>query len=371
MTALVIGRAVTGLTRAGMYLGVIILLSMFTTPKERPAYFAMLGVTLGWGTMRGPTVEGAFADSSAMWRWAFYIKLVISGLSAPGAPLGIEIVGTLLQVDALVADIMAISFGGVLYNWDYSRIIGLFVCFGVLLIALGLPQQFAILTTRFRRVFLAQYVRQEMYILLTQKSYSHKASSDQALKAGVRLLPYIIPLAVASMANEALMEKLKSYVPWFLVDGILIIASNAMLYYISLTIDTGFIVNAPFSVAQWLVPPKDIALAVTFIACAQVAGVTNSLAVANAVFINFAHNSVQSILPGVPKGDVQAAMSGIGGRFPMTLGEATQTLILEAIVGAIQKVFILGIVVGIVTVGLSAFVNRAAIDLMEAPSGAR
>ena len=49
MNALIIGRAIAGLGGGGMYLGVITLLSIFTTPAERPAYFAMLGATFGLG----------------------------------------------------------------------------------------------------------------------------------------------------------------------------------------------------------------------------------------------------------------------------------------------------------------------------------
>lgn len=48
MNALIIGRAITGLGGAGMYPGVM-LLSIFTTETERPNYFAMLGVTFGFG----------------------------------------------------------------------------------------------------------------------------------------------------------------------------------------------------------------------------------------------------------------------------------------------------------------------------------
>ncbi len=46
---------------------------------------------------------------------------------------------------------------------------------------------------------------------------------------------------------------------------------------------------------------------------------------------------------------------------------STQRLVLGAIVGAIQKVFILGIVAGVVAVALSPFMNRAAIDLTVTP----
>ncbi len=51
MNALIIGRAIAGLGGAGMYLGVVMLLSIFTTQTERPAYFAMLGGTFGLGTV--------------------------------------------------------------------------------------------------------------------------------------------------------------------------------------------------------------------------------------------------------------------------------------------------------------------------------
>ena len=51
MNALIIGRAIAGLAGAGMYLGVIMLLSIFTTEQERPLYFAMLGGTFGLGTV--------------------------------------------------------------------------------------------------------------------------------------------------------------------------------------------------------------------------------------------------------------------------------------------------------------------------------
>ncbi|KAL8997628.1 MAG: hypothetical protein Q9188_006283 [Gyalolechia gomerana] len=416
MNALIVGRAVAGLAGAGMYLGVTMLLSIFTTPTERPTYFAMLGATFGLGTTLGPIVGGAFADSSATWRWAFYINLVIGGLFAPvyllylpsrdprpGTSLSkrlveLDMVGSILQVGAFVAGIMAVSFGGVLYDWNSGRIIGMFITSGVLFIALAFQQEFAILTTTTRRVFPVQYVRQkEMVILFAQIAsastnsfvaiyfipiYFQFVQTDEALKAGVRLLPYVIPLVFASMLNGGLMEKLRYYTPWFLVGGLFLIVSNAMLFHITLTINagyiygalvvgglgTGFFANAPFAIAQWIVPEQEIALAVGFITCAQVAGVTISLAIANAVFLNLSQNSIQRILPGVPKEGVQAAISGAGGPFLRTLPMDTQKLVLEAIIGGIEKVFILGIAAGCLTVLLSLFMSREPIDLTQSTS---
>ncbi|KAL8937038.1 MAG: hypothetical protein Q9216_004627 [Gyalolechia sp. 2 TL-2023] len=413
MNALIIGRAVPGLAGAGMYLGVTMLLSIFTTPTERPTYFAMIGATFGLGTVLGPIIGGAFADSSATWRWAFYINLVIGGIFAPvyllylpsrdprpGASLWqrlveLDMVGTTLQVGAFVAGIMAVSFGGVLYDWNSGRIIGLFVTSAVLFIALAFQQEYAIFTTTARRVFPVQYVRRkEMVILFAQIAaastnsfvaiyfiplYFQFVQMDEALKSGIRLLPYIIPLVFASLLNGVLMEKLRYYTPWFLVGGLFLIVSNAMLFHITLTINagyvygalvlgglgTGFYVNAPFAIAQWIVPEEEIPLAVGFITCAQVAGVTISLAIGNAVFLNLSQNSIQRILPDVPKEGVQAAISGAGSPLLSTLPLDTQRLVLEAIVGGIQKVYILGITAGCLTVVLSFFMSREPIDLTQ------
>ena len=51
MDALIVGRVIAGLGGSGMYLGVIMLLSFFTTPVERPRYIGMIGAIFGLGTV--------------------------------------------------------------------------------------------------------------------------------------------------------------------------------------------------------------------------------------------------------------------------------------------------------------------------------
>lgn len=68
MNSLIVGRALCGLGGIGMYLGVMVLIAATTTIQERPAYLASIGITWGLGTLLGPVVGGAFADSDATWR---------------------------------------------------------------------------------------------------------------------------------------------------------------------------------------------------------------------------------------------------------------------------------------------------------------
>lgn len=51
MNSLIVGRAICGLGGAGMYLGVLTILSMLTTPTERPMYLSLTGMVWGAGTV--------------------------------------------------------------------------------------------------------------------------------------------------------------------------------------------------------------------------------------------------------------------------------------------------------------------------------
>jgi MFS family permease len=69
MTALIVGRVIAGIGGAGLYLGMLNLIAINTLESERPAYMGGTGVVWGAGTILGPVIGGAFADSSATWRW--------------------------------------------------------------------------------------------------------------------------------------------------------------------------------------------------------------------------------------------------------------------------------------------------------------
>jgi len=83
MNALIVGRAIQGVCGAGVYSGGLTYIALTTTHKERPIYFS--GVIAVWGTgcILGPVIGGAFAESGAGWRWAFWINLIVAAVTAP------------------------------------------------------------------------------------------------------------------------------------------------------------------------------------------------------------------------------------------------------------------------------------------------
>lgn len=309
----------------------------------------------------------------------------------------IDWVGNTLITGAFVSGIMGISFGGTTYAWGSGQTVGLFCTSGFLLIILAMQQGAIIFTTEKRRMFPVQYIySKEMVILFAETAAAGTSSfvtiyfvplyfqfvrHDSALTAGVRLLPYIVPLVVFTLLNGVLMGKLGYYMPWFLVGGVLMLISNVMLYNISLStnagyifgaevlggIGTGMFVNAPFSVSQWIVSPMEIPAAVGFIMCARVGGIALALAMANAIFLNLAENAISHILPTASKLEVQGAISGVASSVLDSADDATKLRVLKVIIDALRMGFTLGIAAGALSIALAVFMSREKIVLKPPP----
>lgn len=357
--------------------------------------------------MLGPIVGGAFTDSSAGWRWAFYINLCVGAALVPawlfylpgydprpGVPMRkrfaeIDYTGTVLICGAFISGVMAINFGGVVFAWESGRIIGLFVCSGVLFILFGIQQTFAITTTVDRRIFPLEFFRSRTMLLLFGSTacastatflpiyfiplFFQFVRNSSALSAGVHLLPFVCMLVFFCIANGAIMSSTGYYSPWFIFGGIFTLIGEVLLYTL-LKVDTtkseiygytvlagigaGAFVQASFSVAQAKVDKQAIPLAIGFITCAQVGGATISLAIANTVFLNKASDSIAGILPDVPREQIQAAIAGAGSSLLKSVGADTRRQVLVALVDAMSKVWILGITAGAMVIVFSALMRR-------------
>jgi MFS family permease len=406
MNALIIGRAICGIGGSGMYIGVMTLLSVTTTIQERPLYVGSTGLMWGIGTVLGPIIGGAFTESSAGWRWAFYINLCVGGLFAPiyifmlptsdpkpnttlrNRVRELDWVGGILLVGAFITFIMAVSFGGILYAWNSGQIIACFVLAFVLFGVFAIQQEKAIFTTPSRRIFPVQFMRSRtMLILFAQTSASacgivvplymiplffQFAHGDGALEAGVRILPYIVLMVVACIVNGAVMSIYGLYMPWYLFGGILMTIGSALMYTVNINsspaavygytiligFGTGAFCQASFAVAQAFVPAEEIPSAIGFISSGQIVGITISIAIANSVFLNGAETRIADILPNVPHDQIQAAIAGVGSKLVQTLPDALREKVLEAIVASISRIYILVITAGALCILLSLVMKR-------------
>lgn len=166
-------------------------------------------------------------------------------VSKRGRGQNFDVVGAVLSIGSILCLVMAINFGGTLYNWNSGRIIALFIVAGVLLVAFAIQQWFAWLTTPSDRMFPVHLLKiKEANLLFVAAAgcnaagflpvyyipvYFQFTRGDTALDAAVRLLPLIILLSATIIANGYLMSKLGYYQPWYLIGGALALAGNAAL----------------------------------------------------------------------------------------------------------------------------------------------
>ena len=283
---------------------------------------------------------------------------------------------------------MAISFGGSVYQWNSGQIIGLFVCAAILWISFALQQAFALFTTEENRIFPVRFLQSyEMCIFFAETAaciaclfipvyfiplFFQFVHHDSALKAGIRLLPFVCAAVTGALANGGIMERYGFYMPWFTVGGLLATIGGALLYTIHLTsgnakvygfsvitgLGTGFFVQTPFSVAQAKVDVDVVPQATAFISCGQITGITLSLAIANSIFINGASDKISIILPQEPRSVVRGFIAGADSTIFQNQQPSQQQKILEAIVSTIDNVFVMVIVGGALAVVLSLFMRR-------------
>lgn len=226
------------------------------------------GVVFGIGTVIGPVIGGAFAESAATWRWGFYINLCVGGLCAPVYifllpgfdPRGFDpkgpqklasrfkefdYVGAVLSVATLVCIIMATNFGGTLYPWNSGRIITLFVLAGVFVVAFAVQQTLTLFTTESDRMFPVQFLKMKEPVLLFIAMAAANAGGfiaiyyipayfafvrgDAPVESAVRLLPLIVFISTLVLVNGALIAKLGFYQPWYLAGGALALIGGVLM----------------------------------------------------------------------------------------------------------------------------------------------
>ncbi|EHK97156.1 putative HC-toxin efflux carrier TOXA [Glarea lozoyensis 74030] len=394
MNVLIVGRAIAGFGGAGLYNGLMTNIALTTTMAERPVYNSMTGLFWGIGIVLGPVVGGAFNESSGGWRWAFYLNLFIGAVCAPfylfvlpsndlhaGATIKQRVVemdyfGIVIQAGALTSFVMAINWGGITYPWGSGRIIALFVVSGVLFAVLAVQQVFNIFTSEGRRLIPVQFFKSRTVLILFSSTAAGGAAAfvpiymiplffqltrgDSALKAGIRLLPFIVFLVVFTFMNGGLMAKLGYYMPWFLVGGIFVVIGSALMFIVDQDTSTakiygfsillgsgvGMFFQAPFSVTPAVVKPENIGSAIGFMTLAQFLGITIALAIANAVLLNNSTDKIQQILPDVPLGEIHAAVLGVGSDLVKSLSPDLRTRVIGAIVDAISTTYALTIAAG-------------------------
>ncbi|CAF9907816.1 MAG: hypothetical protein GOMPHAMPRED_005994 [Gomphillus americanus] len=402
MNAIIVGRVIAGIGGAGIYLGALNYFSEMTSPTERGAYISGIGLVWGLGTICGPLIGGAFSDSSATWRWAFYINAPLGAIFAPvflmflpsiklgnGTVLSrlskIDWIGFILSVAVWCTFTVSFTFAGNLWSWNDGRTITLVVIFGVLLVAFGLHQTF---TKGMLPVYLFRSRTQILLYIATSAAtatmfvplyflplYFQFVAGDSALLAAVRILPFIAVFVVFNMLGGVLLPKIGYYAVYYLVGGLSATAGGAALltvtaetsksaiygYSVLVALGTGLTAQIGYTVATIeasKISGQAIVDAISLQNFSQIGSIVIALVVSGQIFQSLAFRNLSAVLVGFTDEQIKSAVAGSSSPVFMSLTEDVRQQAIQAIISAMGDVYSLVIVAGALLVLSSLAMKR-------------
>jgi MFS family permease len=269
----IVGRAIAGLGSAGIFSGSIVLTVHIIPLRKRPIYQSFMGVVFLVSSVVGPVIGGAFTTHLS-WRWCFYINLPIGGAALlltfwllpsdynktkeeiEAAKLSmreklerLDPIGTLCFLPGIVCLLLALQLGGSTYAWNDVRIIVLWVVFGLLMIAFAgvqaWKQENATLPPRILRyrsvtasTWFAFCISGSMTaIVYFLPVWFQAIEGVSAIESGIRILPLIIALLVASIIAGGTVSALGYYTPMLIGCSVVVTIRAGMMT--TFKVDTG------------------------------------------------------------------------------------------------------------------------------------
>ncbi|KAJ6442120.1 MFS toxin efflux pump (AflT) [Purpureocillium lavendulum] len=242
-TAFIVGRAIAGIGTAGLFSGSIVILSLSMPLNRRPLAFGLIGGMWGIASVAGPLLGGAFTEN-VTWRWCFYINLPIGGLamalvfffvhvnrntassvgqSFKSRILQLDLSGTAIFIPAIICLLLALQWGGADYPWNDSKIIGLFVGFGLMIaIFIGIqfwqgdngtlpPRLFKNRNVFFSMMFAFFFGAGFFPLIYYLSLYFQAIQGVSAVQAGIKILPLLLATVIISVISGGIITAIGYY----------------------------------------------------------------------------------------------------------------------------------------------------------------
>ncbi|PHH89544.1 hypothetical protein CDD83_5803 [Cordyceps sp. RAO-2017] len=384
--AFIVGRAICGIGGAGIIAGSLVCITQVVSLEKRPQIQGMMGALMGIASVAGPLIGGGFTSSSATWRWCFYINLPFGALAmlviffflhVPGQepnrqlPLlkklaQLDIPGTTFLVPCVVSLLLALQWGGQTYAWSNARIIVLLTLTGVLLAGFAAVQILLPTTATLPpRLFKQRSVVAALWstfmiqcgnyvVVFFLPIWFQSIQGTSAAQSGIRTLPFMLSMVLASIASGFLNTKIGYYTPIAIVGSCIMAVGSGL--FTTLQIDTGadkwigyqvlygiglgLCFQVPNIVVQAALPKKDVPTGLALILFGTLLGAAVFVAVGE----NVLGNQLVQRLSGLPGFDPSLVTSGGATSLLDALPPDARRAGLEAYNESLRTVFRVGLI---------------------------
>lgn len=387
--AFILGRAIAGVGSAGVTSGIVVTIVYSVPLHRRPIYQGLFGAVFGVSSVLGPLLGGVFT-TKVSWRWCFYINLPFGAaaflfiaalmqepdrdatrLSLGRRVLNLDLLGIATLLPGIVCLLLALQWGGSEYQWSNSRIIALLVLAGLLLVAFASVQVFKPDTATIpRRVFVQRSIIAGFWSTLTIGGQStifiyylpiwfQAVKGVNAVDSGIRLLPLLLSMVVASICTGVLTARVGYYNPFMIAGAALMAVGAGMLYTLQVDADSarwigyqvlsgfgfGCAFQGPNLAVQAVLPLEDVPIGTAIMNVGQLLG--------GAVFLSVGQNVLNaqlldrlSRLPGFG-----SSLLGNSGATSIVakLPEAIQHAVVFEYNESLRRVFLVAVVLAVLT----------------------
>ncbi|KAL9080588.1 MAG: hypothetical protein Q9157_000643 [Trypethelium eluteriae] len=327
---LIVARAVAGMGAAGITTGAITIISSCAPLEKRPALIGYLTGFNQLGLVAGPLIGGAFT-SYTTWRWCFYVNIPVGAVAAvaiallhipeqttKASPLSVlrrlhhylDLVGFVLFAPAVLQLLLALQYGGNVYAWNSSQVIGLFCGSAATSVVwifwnysrgkdaslpFSLIGQTAVWTSGIYQALIQTAIYGIIYFL---PIYFQAVDNASPMLSGVYLLPTILSQLVMAVSSGKIMSTIGYALPSAIFSTVFLSVASGLYSllgpnspvgeWIGFQIIGGIGSGAGLQVAivavQAVIKGPELPSAMAFLVCVQFLGPAIALALYNVIF---------------------------------------------------------------------------------------
>ncbi|KAF9075508.1 ABC transporter [Rhodocollybia butyracea] len=247
---LIVGRTVSGVGGAGIFVGMMQVMSQATRLEDRARLFAVVGAVFGLSSVIGPLIGGAFTDPYMA--LVFFHQPPIGGVSLfavtfllkAAPPLGsertkrsskdlfhqalqLDYLGVILIAASVTSLVLALQWGGNTKPWNDKAVIISFVFAGVCsILFIGWEIYYGDKALVPTQIFKSRSIYAIVYVPIFYQAVRHKSATD----SGINLLPFMLGAVLTVIGSGQVVGKFGYYWP-FLVAAPLFLAVGSGLFF--------------------------------------------------------------------------------------------------------------------------------------------